>query len=217
MDWCIPTVKEGSEGIHYQTAQHGSSVTPLLSCPTPCHSHCPVCLFGRMLGGAPNLIYSSVQHTSKISFSPFQSRMKDIKLFKVHCCLCSDCKPCGCPLACRDAWSAVDYCKLYCSCLASWGHAFLRVSSAWPQSQHTWCTSFHTMMLFLWVTQKADFFLSIIFSKLWHLLLRKQNIQGIFNKRPIFQVYMSASHPIFLIKTHIFVCFTWSYFISWYV
>lgn len=62
--------------------------------------------------------------------------------------------------ACADGRKALSCCWLYCSCLASWGHAFLRVSIAWLQPPHSlslWPTSLLTTELYVWVMQLEAF------------------------------------------------------------
>ncbi len=61
---------------------------------------------------------------------------------------------------CIDRGKAGRCCGLYCSCLASWGHAFLRVSRVWLQPPHIlslWPTSLLTAKLYIWVTQLEVF------------------------------------------------------------
>lgn len=64
---------------------------------------------------------------------------------------------------CINSGEAGRCCWLYCSCLASWGHAFLRVSRVWLQPPHTaYChsgplLSSQQSCIHIWVMQLEAF------------------------------------------------------------
>lgn len=169
-------VKQGPEGLCCLTVHQGSAVTQWHRSPHVTHNavltppHVCVC-WGISSCQTADLFMSVVWHRLAPYCNVSSTLITLFYCFKIRVCrnkciniylflynLEAFMFPGQC--VCTNRGKAGVCCGLYCSCLASWGHAFLRVSTVWLQPQHVpslWPTSSLTTKLYIWVMQLEAF------------------------------------------------------------